>query len=301
MRVAVAAEKTDRRGYRRLQIAIGGSLKIRERDQAAFVTDSADGENRIVLQRPLDLGHLGNGLERIRRAVVPQRLDHHRPEQILAAHHELGHEGANLGRRIRGRGRRRLHRMRRQRTRQRRAHELGLLSIDSGQQPADRHGIGVMLEPRVRHGAEPVVLVVQHLHHRLRGSRIVEAGEQHEGAEADVTSPRRRSTPCRAAPEPRLPARPAGPFARLHPHGKVERAQQVDGGLQLRGRNLAGGCGWRRRGFWRLRVSRRARSDGEQCDERGDDRDSQRHRQIQSTALSASWRYAFSSCGKETG
>ena len=176
MRRAVAADQADRRRDRRLQGAGRRALEIGEHGEAALVADPADRQDRVVLEWPFELGDVGDRLERVGAAILTQRLDDHGAEQILPAHDQRAHRLADFG----------IAAVRRKRPCHRGTNELGFLLVHRRQQTWNRAGIRVMLEPRVRDRAQPIVLVLEHPQHGVAGAGIVEAGQQDERPEAHV-------------------------------------------------------------------------------------------------------------------
>ena len=123
-----------------------------------------------------------------------------------------------------------------ERAHERRPDELALLLVERGQELRHHRGIGIVLEEAVRDRAQPIVRAGQRLAHRVLRPRIVEAGEQHERAIADVAvgllGDRLQQRRHRLAAAVRRTVRDA--FVRV---GVVEIAELVDGGLQLRRRD----------------------------------------------------------------
>jgi hypothetical protein len=69
---------------------------------------------------------------------------------------------------------------------QRRTHELGFFACERVEQPRHHLWIGVVFEVGVPDGTQAIVRRGEDRRHDLARPRIVEAGEQNEGAEADV-------------------------------------------------------------------------------------------------------------------
>ena len=76
MRVAVDAEKADRRGNRRLVLARRAPLHFRQQGQLRLVANLPDRQHRIVLQRSIETGDFRDGRERVDRLLVAERFDH---------------------------------------------------------------------------------------------------------------------------------------------------------------------------------------------------------------------------------
>ncbi len=201
-----------------------GALRCRSAstEQTALVADPPDRQHRVVLQGAFDPRDIHDRLQRIGGAVLAERLDDDRPEEILTAHYETGHHLAHL----------RIGAVRRERPRQRRPHELGFLFGQGGQQPRHHLRIGVMLEPAVRRGTQPVVAIVERLDHGVADPGIVESGQHDQRLETDVRIlvsgdgfEQRRD--CDRGL--RTTDGPAG----IHPHREVERAEEINRRLDL--------------------------------------------------------------------
>ena len=120
MRRAVDAEQADRRGDRRLRRRAARSAAAPPASRSdALVADLPQRKHRIVLQRAIELGDLGERRERVGALVVAERLDHRAAEEVLPLHDQR-RSASSRGLRIVAVGG--------ERARQRRPDELGLLA-----------------------------------------------------------------------------------------------------------------------------------------------------------------------------
>jgi hypothetical protein len=124
---------------------------------------------------------------------------------------------------------------RRERPYERGAHELGLFLLEGRNERVRHARVGRVLEEAVRDGPEAIVRARERSPHHVACSRIVEAGEQHEGPIPNVAvrmlvhrlQQRGNSLGGGCAPD-----RAGG----AGPDGVIEIAQLVDRCLQLGGR-----------------------------------------------------------------
>ena len=170
-----------------------------------------------------------------------------------------------------------------QRAGQGRPDELRFFLGERLQQPRRHARLGVVLEIRVGDGAQTIVRIVERRAHHVARSRIVEPGQQHQRAKANVAV-RMTCGGFHQRGDGLGRRRAADGTRRGRTGGRVELAEVVDGGLELDG------------GDDRLRLSaglrRRRRRQGQHA--RDDESD-------HSTAFSASCRYACSSRGNAIG
>ena len=177
VRRAVHAEQADAGRDRRLQVLRRGALQRRERLERSLVADLADGEDRIVLQRAVELGDVVSAGERVCGLVVAERLDDRAAKEILRPS-SPDHSA-------------RLELWRRRRMRQARGSAAGRTNSDSSRGSASSSRgrimrVDVVLEVSVGDGSQAIVGIVERLRHHVARARIVEPGEQDERAEADV-------------------------------------------------------------------------------------------------------------------
>ena len=130
------------------------------------VADLAERRDRVVLQRTVELGDLGDLGERVVAAVIAERFDHRAAEKVVAAHHQRHERGPRA----------RIAALRRNRARQRRPHELRPFLVEAPRSaPAASPDPAMMLEPGETHRAQPIVAVAPELAHDARprsGRRI---------------------------------------------------------------------------------------------------------------------------------
>src|SRR5206468_4561560 len=106
VRLTIDAEQTDGCGNRRLELARGAALQLRERLQRPFVADFSQRQRGIVLQRSVEPGDGHERVEGVRRLVVTQRFDDRAAEKILAAADFFQQRGARRRALVAWRGRR---------------------------------------------------------------------------------------------------------------------------------------------------------------------------------------------------
>ena len=172
---AVGAEQRGRRRHHRLQFCI---LPLQRPDgiQRARIADPGKRQNRVVLQRPGLAGNPHQQVERVRRPVVSERLDHGAPEEVhppvdvddeALAHRGVGvvgRQGANQGR----------------------PDELGGLRLERRQERARHRRVRVVLEVAEGNRTQPVVRIRHHPEYRLLGHRPPEPYQEHQRPEPDV-------------------------------------------------------------------------------------------------------------------
>ena len=119
----------------------------------------------------------GERVERVARLVVAERLDDRAAEEILAA--------ADLAQQRLPRRADRRRCAASARTSAGRTNSACSLS-SAASSVGDHRRVGIVLEEAVGDGAQPIVRARQRLAHRVLRARIVEAGQQHQRAIADV-------------------------------------------------------------------------------------------------------------------
>jgi hypothetical protein len=253
VRRAVHAKEADRSGDTRLRFTGRGALQARQHRQHGLVSQLPQRQRRIVLQGTLGLGHFDERLDRVGATMITNGFDDDAPEECLALHHQAFHHLPNLG----------VVRMSGECARELGAHELRFLGLERLDQPRRDRLVGVVLEERVRDGAQPIVLVGDHAGHDIACPRIVEAREQHQRTEPDVSVlvffDRLHE---RGHSDRRIGA--TNGSRRSCADGEVERAERVDCRADLldrhrriSGHRLRGG----RRGLWRRLVSESKRAE----------------------------------------
>ncbi len=203
-----------------------------------------------------------DGRQRVRGAIVAERLDDSAAIDVLTAQHEAGQRLLD----------RRLVAVRRERARQRGPDEFAVFFVERFQQAGRNIALRIVLEIGIRHRAQAIVGLVERGAHHVPRARIVEAREQHERAKADVSVgmarrrfDERRNGLCRR--------RATDEASRRRARRRVELPEGINRRLELRrrGRLIA------------RRLLRRERGRAQQCAR-------QRLPLDHSTALSASCR-----------
>ena len=267
MRVAVDAHETNRGRNGRLRFPRPAALQRRERFQRALVLQLPKRNHGVDLQRSTEPRDLQERFQRIRRVIVAERLDHGAPEVVLAPAHLLQQRFTHA--RIAALGRECAH--------ERRSHKFAVFAIERLQQHGSHLAGRMMLVVAVGHRAQPIVRIAHDPAHDGRRARIVEARQQHQGTEADVSvvmaldslNQRRRHRIGRCAPQgaSRIHARVEGGAARR----RIHVPERVDGRLnRLRRERLRAALLRSRGGGRRLGADHsRAQQSGECKRERG--------------------------------
>ena len=151
-------------------------LRGRHHRQRAAVSDPAQGQQRVVPQRPLAGRDPDERLDRVGRAVLAQRLDDRRTKvslpAVYVADELLAHRAVVV---VGG-----------ECAHQRRTHELGGLGFERGQQHGRERGIRIMLRHFVRRGPHAIVVRVERLPKELARTGAAQPRQQHRGAKLHV-------------------------------------------------------------------------------------------------------------------